>query len=213
MLAQCEFALNSNVSSATGKSPFEIVFGVAPRMPLDIATASLQTNKNASVEELVTQRQHISDLVKSHLQKQKQRMKTQADKKRRSIDFGVNDLVWLKTDHLQLPEGLTRKLATKFCGPFLITAQVSDTSFRLDLPGKFSRLHPVFHASQLKLHHGPPRTGQEPAFIVDGEAEYEVANILKHRTTRRGLELLVEWKNYDLADATWEPEGNLTNCQ
>lgn len=87
-------------------------------MPLDIATSSLQASRNASVEELVTKRRHISQLVSKHLEKQKQSMKAQADKKRRSIDFGVNDLVWLKTDHLQLPEGLTRKLASKFCGPF-----------------------------------------------------------------------------------------------
>ena len=142
---------------ATGKAPFEIVFGCNPQMPLDIAVASLQSTKNAGVEDLLSKRRHISELVRVHLEKQQEAMKVQADKRRRDIDFGVNDLVWLRTDHLQLPEGLTRKFAPKFAGPFRIVAQVSDTSFRLELPGKFSRLHPVFHALQLKLHHGPPR--------------------------------------------------------
>ena len=131
MLGQCEFALNNNVSSATGRTPFEIIFGVTPRMPLDVATAQLQSTKVASVEELVTKRRQVADLVRSHLQKTRSEMKQQADRKRRSIDFTVGDYVWLKTDHLQLPEGLSRKLTSKFCGPFVVLEQISDTSFRL----------------------------------------------------------------------------------
>ena len=100
MLGQCEFALNNNVSTATGRTPFEIVFGVTPRMPLDVATAQLQSTKVASVEELVTKRRHVAELVKLHLEKTRSDMKQQADKRRRGIDFSVGDYVWLKTDHL-----------------------------------------------------------------------------------------------------------------
>ena len=71
----------------------------------------------------------------------------------------------------------------------------------------------MFHASQLNLHHGAPQSGQEPAFVIDGEAEYEVHSILNRRIGRRDkLEFLVAWRGYDLADATWEPARNLTNC-
>ena len=38
-------------------------------------------------------------------------------------------------------------------------------------------------------------------------------SILRHRIGRRNqVEYLVSWKGYDLADATWEPARNLTNC-
>ena len=91
-------------------------------MPLGVATRQLQSNKIASVDELISKRSHVADQVRSHLQKMKLAMKQQADKKRRGIDFTVGDYVWLKTDHLQLPEGLTRKFAAKFAGPFCVLA-------------------------------------------------------------------------------------------
>ena len=60
----------------------------------------------------------------------------------------------------------------------------------------------------------------EPSFI-HGEVEYEVDYIVdafyvqSHRgRLRKGeQQYLVVWKGHDMAEATWEPEGNLTNAQ
>jgi len=74
-------------------------------------------------------------------------MKHQADKHRRPADFAVGDHVLLASSHLPLPPDLTRKLAPKFVGPFEVLEATSPVAYRLQLTGRFSHLHPVFHAS------------------------------------------------------------------
>ena len=74
-------------------------------------------------------------------------MEKQVNKHRRAIDFTVGDLVWLKTEHLALGASLSRKLAPKWIGPYKIVQEINPVAFKLDLPAKFHRLHPVFHSS------------------------------------------------------------------
>ena len=83
----------------------------------------------------------------------------QANKHRRDVEFKVGDLVYLKTSNLNLPRGLSRKLAAQWIGPFRIESAVNPVAYRLTLPARYNKLHPVFHVSLLKPHHGPP-----PAF-------------------------------------------------
>ena len=57
---------------------------------------------------------------------------------------------------------------------------ISPVAYRLQLPEALGRLHDVFHASLLKLHHGPVRAHADP-IVVDtsaAEPEYEVDSIL-----------------------------------
>ena len=50
---------------------------------------------------------------------------------------------------------------------------------------------------------------------ADDQGEFEVEDLLDHRTCRccsaSGLEYLVQWKGYSVFEATWEPASNLTN--
>ena len=45
-------------------------------------------------------------------------------------------------------------------------------SYKLQLPDHW-KVHPTFHVSLLKLHHGPAHPYQAPVFTVDDESEYE----------------------------------------
>ena len=50
-----------------------------------------------------------------------------------------------------------------------------------------------------------------PPDIVDGQEEYEVEQILSHRTfgCSRQLQYLVKWQGYLSSDNTWEPAENI----
>ena len=95
---------------------------------------------------------------------------------------------------------------------------ISPVAYRLQLPEALGRLHNVFHASLLKLHHGTVPHHADP-IVVDtsaAEPEYEVESILRSRQRRQNrrqwVEYLVKWKGYPIHEAMWEPEDNLAHA-
>jgi len=82
--------------------------------------------------------------------------------------------------------------------------------FKLNLP-KDSRLYPVFHAALLET--APQQVPIQTTLQTQNEQEYEVEEILDVRQTSKGQEYLVSWKGYSMEENSWEPEGNLQNCQ
>ena len=51
-----------------------------------------------------------------------------------------------------------------------------------------------------------------PPELVEGEPEYEVQAILRHRGKGAKRQYLILWKGYPLDEATWEPESHLTHA-
>ena len=70
------------------------------------------------------------------------------------------------------------KLCPQYFGPFKVLQMVGHNAAKLELP-PWMKVHPVFNAALLKRYHSQrllPNT-----ILVDGNAEYEVEQILKHR--------------------------------
>ena len=59
---------------------------------------------------------------------------------------------------------------------------IGQCAYRLDLKGRFAGVDDIFHASQLKPHiqGGSSATPPQPV-EVEGEAQYEVESLLRHR--------------------------------
>ena len=92
---------------------------------------------------------------------------------------------------------------------------ISPVVYRLHLPLAYW-IHPIFHVLNLKRFHRSKEFEREerpPSLVVvDGEEEYEVEAILKHKGKgARGL-YLVMWKEYSITEASWEPESHLQNA-
>lgn len=78
-ISLCEFWYNTNWHSSIGKSPFELLYGRSPRY-FGI-TASDQI-ASSDIQSWLDERTRVIALVRQHLERVRQRMKSQADKNR-----------------------------------------------------------------------------------------------------------------------------------
>ncbi|KAG6403997.1 hypothetical protein SASPL_136231 [Salvia splendens] len=137
-------------------------------------------------------------------------MTVSANKRRRDVEYGVGDLVYLRfRPHRQatLFSARNRKLAPRYFGPFRIEARIGSTAYRLQLPVS-SRIHPVFHVSLLKR-----AIGEEVAdpTLPDGVVEHEPPFLPEAVLDRRSVDregdsvdqVLVKWGDLDEEEATW----------
>jgi hypothetical protein len=107
---------------------------------------------NKSVQELLSDRQLHTELLKQQLMKAQHRTKMQADKNRVDREFQVGEKVMLKLQPYAQTSLVNRpypKLAYKFYGPYTVVHRVGKTTYMLDLPSD-CQIHLVFHISQLK---------------------------------------------------------------
>ncbi len=51
-----------------------------------------------------------------------------------------------------------------------------------------------------------------PPVIVEGEEEYEVEDILRHKGQGARRLYQVMWKGYPITEASWEPESSLQHA-
>ena len=154
--------------------------------------------------------------AKTNLTTAQRRMKQQADKSRRSEDFVVGDEVVFTTKHLRnFAPHLPMKLKRRWVGPFPVIRVVSPVAFELGLPPGW-QIHSSFHVSKLKCYIRSDEFLREveppPPELIEGELEYEVESIARHRGKGAWRRYLVIWKAYPLLEATWEPESSLLHA-
>ena len=86
------------------------------------------------------------------------RQKSYADTRRRELEFDAGDLFFLKVSPWR---GVVRirgrgKLSPRYVGPFEIRERIGSSAYRLRLPAELSRLHDVFHVSNLRKYLDDP---------------------------------------------------------
>ena len=140
------------------------------------------------------------------------------NKRRRDIHFQPGDEVVVRA--IFVPSIAFKHIPVKiqhwYIKPFKVVKAVSLVAYALQLPSN-KRIHPTFHIKKLKkFEHSEEfeRNISSPpeSLEVEGEQEFEVEAIIKHRGSTSKRQYLVAWKGYELHEATWEPEANLTHC-
>ncbi|GJY94502.1 hypothetical protein Tco_0510863 [Tanacetum coccineum] len=146
-----------------------------------------------------------------------------ADKRRKPLEFQVGDKVMLKVSPWKgvIHFGKRGKLNPHYIGPFKILAKVGTVAYRLKLPEKLSRVYSTFQVSNLKkcLSDEPLAIPldeihvddklnfiKEPVEIMDREVKSlkksHIPIVKVHWNSRRGLEYTWEREDRELDKVT-----------
>ncbi|CCO36910.1 Retrotransposable element Tf2 155 kDa protein type 1 [Rhizoctonia solani AG-1 IB] len=216
LLPLAEFACNNNLQTSTGKSPFQICYGINPKFSIGQHT----NNDVPNAEEHADFLEKGYDEVKAALTLAQERMKRFYDQRHRDIEpITVGDKVWLSHQNISTDRP-SIKLSHKKLGPYLVLEKIGSHAFKLSLPHTM-HIHPVFHVNLLQKFHPDPhgRDPHQPPPIIteEGEEEYEVEEILDSKWKGRGknkkIWYLIKWVGYDAGSNSWEPADNVGNAE
>ncbi|TYK00065.1 transposon Tf2-1 polyprotein isoform X1 [Cucumis melo var. makuwa] len=148
--------------------------------------------------------------LKEHLRIDQEKMKKQADLKRRVVEFQIDDMVFLKLrpyKQLSLQRKQNEKLSSKYFGPYRVLEKIGPVAYKLELPST-AATHPVFHVSQLKRALGDhTRLQQLDSYLTKNHKWMtqpdKVYGYRKNPNTK-DWEVLISWKRLPPHEATWE---------
>ena len=210
-----EFAYNNSYQSSLGKAPFEVLYGRRCRTPLNWSETG---ERQFFGPDMIQEAEEQVRIVREKLKTAQSRQKSQYDRKHKAMTFEVDEKAYLRVTPLKGTHrfGIKGKLAPRYIGPFRILAKRGEVAYQLELPPHLSRVHDVFHVSQLR------RCFSDPIREVDHETldlqdnltyrEYPIRILDQaERTTRRhNIKFLkVQWSHHSEDEATWEREDRL----
>jgi len=185
LLPLAEFTYNNAPSATTGVSPFFANKGYHPNISVYPEHDMTSTRAHDYTVDLESLHQYLhEEMANAQL-----RYQGPADPKHiPALDFKVGDQVYIKAKYFWSTQP-SKKLSEKNLGPYTIIAQVGSLSFMLRLPESMHAVHPIFHVSQLEPaipNTIPDRIQPPPPLVeVDGELEFEIAEILDSKVDRQ----------------------------
>ena len=210
-----EFAYNNSFQASIGMAPFEALYGRPCRSPL----CWTEVGEAAVVgPQLIQETTEKIKLIRQRLLTAQSRQKSYADRRRRPLEFSIGDHVFLRVSprrgHRRF--GRHSKLSPRFIGPFEISERIGLVAYRLALPPQLSRVHSVFHVSQLrKYHHDPSHVIDWGNLDIEDDLTVEEAPIRivdRQEKVLRGKSILlvrVVWHHKGVEEETWERESSM----
>ena len=205
-LPMAEFWYNSTFHSSLQCTPFKALYG----KEANLGAMATWAEATPAGDDLAWA-EH-ADAIRAQLARAQHRFKKQADKHRVERSFQVGEQVLLKLQPYVQRSVVSRpcaKLAYKFFGPYTMLEKIGPLAYKLDLPPD-SRVHPVFHVSQLK----PFTPDYSPVFNqLSATADLTIGDlvpqaILELRQVKKGNaaipQVLVQWRTLSPASVMWE---------
>nr|GEV17112.1 putative reverse transcriptase domain-containing protein [Tanacetum cinerariifolium] len=144
-----KFSYNNSYHTSIETVPFEALYGQKCRSPIcwaEFRDAQLTGSKiiHETTKKIIQ--------IKKHIQAIRDRQKSYADRRRKPLEFEVEDKVMLKVSPWKgmIHFGKRWKLNPHYIGPFRILDKVGMLAYRLELPDQLIRVHSTFHVSNLK---------------------------------------------------------------
>ena len=214
-LPLAEFTYNNSYHSSIEMSPYEALYEKQCRTPL----CWNETGERKLLgPQIVQTTMDKVNAICARLKAAQDRQKSYADKRRKDLEFEVEDRVFLK---LSPWKGVVRfgkrgKLSPRYIGPFEIVERIGPVAYRLDLPEELSRVHNVFHISMLcKYISDLSHVLETPEIELRDDLSYEEQPVQilgrEEKELRNKTISLVKvlWRNHLVEEATWEREDQM----
>ncbi|XP_021759106.1 uncharacterized protein LOC110724000 [Chenopodium quinoa] len=108
------------------------------------------------------------------------------------------------------------KLSPMYIGPYEILRKIGKVAYRLALPIELSKVHDVFHVSQLrryipnKSHVLQPETIKLDQSLSNEEIPVKILDSKVRSTRNNNVKIeKVIWSNYEYEEAIWEAEDEI----
>jgi hypothetical protein len=204
LLLLAEFVYNNAPSTTTGLSPFYANKGYHPNLAVhpkwDLASSRAR--------DFALDIDQVQTALKEQIKSAQSRYQVLADAHQAPApEFAIGSYAFVEAEFFRTTQPL-KKLAEKYLGPFEVIARVGLRSYTLRLLDSMRAVHPVFHVSMLEpsVPNSIPEWTQSPLppAEIDGEAKYEISEILDSKTDRHhrpcNLLYLVRWAGYEGTD-------------
>ena len=196
-------------------APFEFLYGRRCRTPLNWSETG---ERQFFGPDMIKEAEDQVRIVRDQLKAAQSRQKSYYDCHHRQESYNLDEKAYLRVTPLKGTQrfGIKGKLAPRYIGPFRILAKRGQVAYQLELPPHLSRVHDVFHVSQLR------RCFKDPICEVDYQTldlqddlsyqEYPVRILdsTERVTRRKKIKFLkVQWSHHSEKEATWEREDRL----
>ena len=237
-LPMCLLAYRTTpASESTELSPFQILYGRDPKLPVErmmVPPQDLSNSVQEHVERIMAKVRLYQQQAKENVAKHNQKMKERYDRDGNSDTFQVGDTVWLYVP--KCPPNLSRKLVHKWHGPYRIIEKPKeihcflrscDSNKLLPVPVHVNRLKRAFERNlrpadeienelddELEQTLDPTDlpTDSFEEIEVDGNEEFwPVEKIIRGRKKGENIEYLVNWRGCSAKDNSWVPAEHLND--
>jgi hypothetical protein len=133
--------------------PFEIVYGLLPRAPIDLMPLPSSEKLNFDAKQRAELMLKMHETTKENIECMNAKYKISGDKGRKQLDFEPGDLIWLHLRKERFPDLRKSKLMPRADGLFKVLKKNNENAYKLDLPADF-RVSPTFNIADLKPYLG-----------------------------------------------------------
>ncbi|XP_074303669.1 uncharacterized protein LOC141638156 [Silene latifolia] len=129
-------------------SPFEVVYGINPYLPLDLIPLPKDELVHKDAESKLKAMLKLHEQVRARIEAVNAAYKRKSSKNKKPRVFEVGDLVWVHLRKERFPSKRKNKLMPRAEGPYKIVGRVNNNAYKVELPGDYG-VHATFNVGDL----------------------------------------------------------------